>query len=418
MKRVNKILTVALREFNETVRTRAFVFGVIFMPLLIVAVVYGSERLTKLAEREKLPPRKIAFVDQHGGVFEAFAAGLALHNASNPNRPFEPVRVGADADPAALARQVDVGEYYAYVVVPRAAVTGDAECTLGRRDNQLAAGRALGDALRQAVILVRMQTADPPVDLPRIERLQRRVGVAEVDVRSGTKQADDKMARLLTPFAFMFLLYMGTFGISMGLLTSVLEEKSSRVVEVLLAAISPTQLMAGKILGMAAVGLLVLLVWGGVGYASAKTYNLTSMVTMTRLVYVVLYFIPGFLFMSALLAAVGSACNTLKEAQSMSSPLTILNIVPMVMWFPLTQNPGSALSVTLSFIPPITPFVMILRICADPDTPLWQIVATLTVLWASVFAMIWAAGKVFRVGVLMYGKAPTLKELVRWVRYA
>ena len=122
--------------------------------------------------------------------------------------------------------------------------------------------------------------------------------------------------------------------------------------------------------------------------------------------------------MAALLAAVGSVCNTLKEAQSMSSPLTILNIVPMVLWFPLTQNPGSVLGVALSFIPPITPFVMILRICADPDTPLWQIVASLALLWLSVIAMVWAAGKVFRIGVLMYGKAPTLKELVRWVRYA
>jgi ABC-2 type transport system permease protein len=415
---MNKIVAVAIREFLETVRTRAFLFGVIIMPLLITGFIFGGERLTRVAERETLPPRRIAIVDEHGGVYPALAAQLAEHNVQNPNRPFEPVRVeGPAADPAALAPQVDRGEYYAYIVIPRAAVDADAETTLARRDNQLAAGRTLSEAIRAAVVAVRLQTADPPVDLARIERLQRRVGVSEVDVRSGTRQADDKFARLLTPFVFMFLIYMGTFGISMGLLTSVLEEKSNRVIEVLLAAVSPTQLMAGKIIGTAAVGLVMLAIWGGVGYASARTYNLAGAVTVARLGYVLLYFIPGFLFMAALLAAVGSVCNTLKEAQSMSSPLTILNIVPLLLWFQLSQNPGSMFAVALSFIPPITPFVMILRICADPDTPLWQIAATLAVLWASVIAMIWAAGKVFRIGVLMYGKPPTLKELARWVRY-
>ena len=214
----------------------------------------------------------------------------------------------------------------------------------------------------------------------------------------------------------MFLLFMGTFGISQGLLTTLIEEKGSRVVEVLLSAVSPTELLAGKILGLAAVGLLLLGVWGGVGYNSARTYHLTELVTGYRLTIAVLYFIPGFLLISSLLAAIGSACNELRDAQSMVFPLSLLTIIPMVCWFYIAEHPAAAFSLVLSFIPPITPFVMMLRVCSDPDTPVWQIAATLALLWGSVVTAIWAAGRVFRIGVLMYGKPPTPRELLRWVR--
>ena len=108
----------------------------------------------------------------------------------------------------------------------------------------------------------------------------------------------------------------------------------------------------------------------------------------------------------------------MNPAQSMTTPITILTIVPIMFWFYLAEHPSAVWSIVLSYIPPIIPFVMILRICADPATPLWQIVTTLAVLWGSVLVAIWAAGKIFRVGVLMYGKPPSLRELVRWVRYS
>lgn len=413
---MNKIFVVATREFLETVKTRAFFIGVILMPAFIIGAIFLSNRIMRAGGQEKSPLRRIAVIDEDGGVFEPLRARVAEHNVKNPNNPLE---VSAFDGPESIARErVRAFDLYAYILIPREAVTGEAPFRLGRGDEQLMLGRTLSRLAEEAVKDVRFAASDPPIDRKRVELLDRNVPVAHVDVVSGQVIEDEGMARLMTPFILVFLLYMGTFGISMGLLTSVLEEKSTRVVELLLAALSPTQLMAGKILGMAAVGLVVLGTWSAVGWFSARSQNMEHVITPAKFTFLVLYFIPGFLFMAALMAAIGAACNTLKEAQSMSSPLTIFNIVPMLLWFYLSQYPHTPLSIGLSFIPPITPMVMILRICADPQIPMWQIVATLALLWASVFAAIWAAGKVFRVGVLMYGKAPTLVEMARWVRYA
>lgn len=417
---MTRVVTVALREFVETVKTRAFFIGVILMPVLVMGVVFGTRRIADFAGAQPIAPRRVAVADEHGAVFAHVERAVAEYNAANPARRFELVHTDPDPHGGYEARlaQVRAGDLYALVVVPREAVDGEAEARLTRKDSELMAAQHLQRIVNEAVQAVRFDGADPPIDRERVARLLRPVSVAELDLDTGVKRADDGFVAAMTPFAFMFVLYMATMGISWGLLTSVLEEKSSRVVELLLSAVSPVQLMAGKILGMVGVGALMLGVWAVVGLVAASAQDLHGVLSTARLAYMIAYFIPGFLLMAAMLAAIGGACNTLKEAQSMASPLTLLNIIPVVMWLPISQNPQSALSVALSFIPPITPFVMILRICVDPHVPLWQVLATLALLWAAVLAAVFAAGKIFRVGVLMYGKPPTLRELARWIRQA
>lgn len=414
---MNKIFVVGFREFWETVKTRTFFFSVVLMPMLIMGLVYGTQQIARLGENEKLPTRTLAIVDAAGGVLAPLIHRVESFNSTSPNRPYgiKPI-APAEADEKQLAQQVASGEYFAYILIPTDAVDGAAPCTIGRRDSGLDVGRQLQDMLNQAIVTVRFECSDPPIDQTRVEMLQRRVPVRTVDVQSGSETTGDEFARTMTPFAFMFLMFMGAFGISQGLLTGLIEEKSSRVVEMLLSAVSPLQLMAGKIAGMASVGLVTLTVWAVVGYWGAKTGGAAHLVTIFRLSYAGMYFVPGFLLVAALLAAIGAACNTLKDAQSLGFPINIITIVPMVMWIHVTQNPNSTLSLVLSFIPPITPFIMILRICADPNLPLWQIIATLAVLWLSVFAAVWAAARVFRIGVLMYGKPPSLFELLKWIR--
>ena len=414
---MNKIMIIAIREFLETVRTKAFFITVVLMPLLIIGFLFGTKWIDRFTEQETIPTRRIALLDETGLLADEMYKQFTAHNQENPNQLFELTEVTPTTAVDSLADEVRTGELYAYLKVTTDVITADAACELGRKDQQLQAGRLLRSLIQAAVVAVRFQQADPPVDPQYVASLQREVPVESIDVRTGEAGKDDVFVRVLVPFAFMFLLFMGIMQISYGLLTSVIEEKTSRVVEVLLSAVSPVQLMAGKIIGMVLVGVLLLCVWGGVGYFAAQARGYGHLVMGQLLIYAALYFVPAFLLFSAILGAIGSACNTLKEAQAMASPITIMNLIPMMLWFPISQNPGSLFAVVLSYIPPITPFVMILRISADPDTPTWQVITTLIILWLSVVAMIWAAGKIFRVGVLMYGKPPTLGELLHWVRY-
>lgn len=413
---MNKTIIVAIREFLEVVKTRAFFISVVIVPLVVVALIFGGQSVGKILEGQEQPPRHLALIDETGLLREPLTAQVEAYNTANPNQRFVLAQTGKTREE--LDQEVISGALYGYLHVPADAIQSDAPVELVRRDQQFTAGRHIRRMLNSAMQAVRFQQVDPPLDPAHVAHLQRPVPVELVDAGTGAPATDSEELALLTPFVAMFLLFMGIMQISYGLLTSVLEEKSSRVMEVLLSAVTPLQLMAGKIIGMVCVGVLLLVVWGGVGYALAQSRGYGHLVSIDLLLSAGLYFVPGFLFFAAILAAIGSACNTLKEAQALASPITILNIVPMLLWLPISQNPNAPFSVVLSFIPPITPFVMIVRVCAEPQIPLWQLVGTQAVLWVSVLITIWAAAKIFRVGVLMYGKPPTLTELMRWVRYA
>jgi ABC-2 type transport system permease protein len=448
---MDKIFTIAVREFLETVKTKMFFVTSVLLPLLMLGLIFGSQGIAEIAEKEAQPTKVFAVQDRGGAVYDVFSRQIDEYNAEYPHRPYELERVAdLDVTSAQLAERVNRGELYAYVVIPEDVLTpgapseehpsavsspltsgggapaespifklppGAKSCEFGRKDNNPEIPARINGLLCEAIVRVRFARAEPPVDLERVRRLEQPVGLRQVNVQTGEAAGDD-MIRFMAPFAYMFLLFMGTLNISQGLLTSLLEEKGSRVIEVLLSAVSPFQLMAGKILGTVCVGALLMCVWGFVGYRTAQVGNMGYLVTTAHLTYVALYFVPGFLLMATFLAAAGAACNTLKEAQSMAAPLTILSIVPMLLGWLIMLNPNSILSIVLSYIPPITPLVMILRVCADPEIPMIQIVTTLALLWGSVFFMIWVSAKIFRVGVLMYGKPPSLRELARWLRYA
>lgn len=415
---MSKILTVAVREFIETVKTKTFIISSLLLPMLIVGLMLGTEHIATLAEKQERPVRTLALLDA-AGVGGALQEVLERHNEEQPRRRYalEP-EVEQVHTPESLRQRVDLGEIYGFIHVPQEAVSADAPAEIGTRDGQLETQKQIQRLVERAIVAARFARADPPIDYGQIQYLQRPVPMRSIDVKTGQDTSGTELIRFMTPFAFMFFMFMGTLNISQGLLTSLIEEKSSRVVEVLLSAVSPTQLMAGKILGMVAVGSLLMAIWAGFGYFAADARGMGYLVQPYQLQYLALYFLPGFLLTSAILAAIGSACNTLKEAQSLAFPITLITIVPMMLWWQIAMNPTSTFSVVLSYIPPITPFIMILRICADPQTPMLQIVTTLALLWASVFVAIWAAGRIFRIGVLMYGKPPTPGELLRWVRYS
>jgi ABC-2 type transport system permease protein len=273
---------------------------------------------------------------------------------------------------------------------------------------------AIESALSAAV--VRARAGALGVDLERARAVVAEP-TAVVSTLTDTGEAQGgAMAQVLAPLAFMMLLWMSTMITGNHLLTSTIEEKASRVIEVLLSAVSPVELLGGKILGQCGVGLLLIALYGGAGATTASELGYAHLVSADRLGFLALYFLIAYFTVASAMAAIGSAVNELREAQPLLGPVTALFMVPLLAWFFISDNPNSTFATVLSFAPPFVPFTMMLRVTAVEPVPDWQIAASTAVGFATVAGLVWAAARIFRVGVLMTGKAPTLAELLRWIR--
>ena len=222
--------------------------------------------------------------------------------------------------------------------------------------------------------------------------------------------------RWMGAFVYLFIMFMAMLTPSQMLMTSLIEEKSSRVVEVLLSAVSPFELMAGKILGLVAVGLTTAAIYVASLAVVAGSTGLLQAPSAAMLGLFLVYYLFGFAMFASLFAGVGAAFNTLKDAQAVMMPLSLLLILPMMFWMPIVQHPNSLFAVALSIFPLTAPTVMILRIAVLPSPPWWDIAGSLLMLAGAVPLIVWAAARIFRTGVLMYGKPPKLGEILRWVR--
>ncbi len=417
---IRKIVVVARREFAETIKTKAFLIGALLTPVIIIGLILFMARLEVHKESEP-KPINLAVVDRTGQVADVMLKLAKERNEREPEGPIHVEVVPETSDAAEglnrLKERAKDKTLVAAFYLPVGAVEGEAPCIVYRQPGDLGSRRHTAEGLvREAIKHVRIAKAG--LDVEQVMRLSRGPAFEYRDVTGKQTKVEDEIAHMMTPFAFLFLLFMGVFGVSQGLLTSVIEEKSSRVVEVLLSALSPLELMAGKIVGIALVGFTLILIWATAGYGAATWKGVEGLVQIASVGQFVLYYVLGFLLFSSMLAAMGSACNTLKEAQALTAPMTIVIIVPMVCWFHFAQHPDSTLSTVLSFVPPVAPLVMIIRVTSSQATvPIWQQIAAPVWLAAWVVVAIWAAAKVFRIGILLYGKPPGLLELVRWVRH-
>ena len=182
-----------------------------------------------------------------------------------------------------------------------------------------------------------------------------------------------------------------------------------------MAAASPMQLLAGKILGYSMVSAVMLLMYGGLGIAGRSVASMMDLVPIAHLVYLVVFFVMAYFMVASMMAAVGSAVSDLREAQSLVGPVMLVLVIPIMLWMPIIENPNGMLATIASFVPPAIPFVMILRVTASTEPiALWQTLLSIAWGFGCAFGMLWVAARIFRVGVLMQGKPPTPRELVKW----
>jgi ABC-type Na+ efflux pump permease subunit len=276
--------------------------------------------------------------------------------------------------------------------------------------------REIRDALKRAIIEARVRAAG--LDPQEVASLTEVAGASTRIVTAGGDRASNDVLHRLIPAAFMALLLMSVLSSGSQLMTNTVEDKSSRVVELLLSAISPLELMTGKILAQMGVGMVMLGIYAAMGLAALASFAVLDVIDPSMLLFLVLFYVLGYSLLAALMGAIGAAVDDVSEASSLLTPVMLVMMVPWLLWLPISRNPDGALSVTLSFIPPISLYTMLLRMTSTSPPPSWQVwLCVLEAILAAVGAL-WFAGKVFRIGLLMHGRPPDLKTLVRWMKMA
>jgi ABC-type Na+ efflux pump permease subunit len=275
---------------------------------------------------------------------------------------------------------------------------------------------AIHDSVRQALVNARLAAGN--LDRDVVEATMRVTRPQSVIVTaSGEQRAQRGFTRAL-PFILGILMFIGVMIGGQTLMTSTIEEKSSRVVEVLLATVSPFELMAGKLLGQLAVGLLAMAIYVGMGLFLLYSFAMLGLIDPMLVVYLVVFFLITYLVFGALMTAIGASVSQMADAQSLMGPVMMLLVLPYVLSPMIGRAPNSTFSVVMSFLPPFNTFVMMSRLASDSPPPAWQVWLTVAIGLGAAYAAVWFAAKVFKIGLLMHGKPPNFATLVRWARAA
>jgi ABC-2 type transport system permease protein len=453
---MKKIALVARREFLATAGTKSFIIGLLIFPALIAVAVFVGPRIINARSPEVRGD--VAVIDPTGAVVGEVRAALApaairARAAENARRAMAQVPPAAggqaredmvqqmlgqtpelrvvdrppDGDVQREKQWLLVGteqeRHLAVVVVhPDAVQRRTAEGEFGTYDMFVSKGLdqstqdVLYESLRQALVSARVRASG--LDIQTVEATMRvRRPMATIVSESGEQQSLP-VFRAMLPFALALLMFMGVIVGGQTLMTSTVEEKSSRVVEVLLAAVSPFELMAGKLIGQLGVGLLTTAIYLGLGILALVSFSMIGLLDPMLIVYLIVFFLITYLVFGAMMIAIGAAVNQMAEAQSMMGPVMILMVMPYMLSPMIGRAPNSTFSVVVSFIPPINTFTMMSRLASDAPPPAWQVWLTVVIGFGAACGAVWFAAKVFRIGLLMHGKAPNFATMIRWARAA
>jgi ABC-2 type transport system permease protein len=413
---MSRLWPIVRREYVERVRSKAFLISTVAGPVLMLACTTVP---ALLEARQTGRALRVAVYDETGEMGGEIEHALSLESAHGAKRfevvPFD----AATVDPlAALQGRVIGGTLDGYIRLPKDVLAASHAEYHARNVNDFAELARLERVIRSAVQVHRLESEGVPPE--RVAALTRPFDLKTLKV-SRAGEREDRGGAFFLAFFMALMLYMTVLLWGQALMNGVIEEKSNRAVEVMLASVPPTLLFMGKILGIGAVGLTQFGVWAlGLGVAGAlgaphlASAGLLPEVPPGDVAALALFFVLGYFLYAALYAAIGASVNTQQEAQSLAFPVA----TPMILSFLLTpaivSHPEAAWTTLLSLVPPLTPILMFARIVAQTPPP-WQIALSVVLLLATIVLVNWAAARIYRVGILMYGKRPTLPEILKWV---
>jgi ABC-2 type transport system permease protein len=447
---VRRVGLVAARDYRAAITSRGFLIGLLFMPAMMLLVFLLIPRV--MNSRSPQVTGEVAVIDPTLKVTNELErtltpADIALRRsleATPSPAPGAAARAGASQGPpipqfslVSLPVDTDVQEkkswliqsrdaiprHLAIVVVRPDAVIPHADSgTLGSFDLYTstriddATESTLRTSVRAALVAARLHGSGlDPTTIAKIEQVAQPDSV--VVAAEGDHSGSRGIARFL-PFACGILVFIGVIMGGQVLMTSTVEEKSSRVIEVLLAAVSPLELMFGKLLGQLGLGLTMTAVYILAALYGLAQFSMAGLLDPMLIVYLLAFYMVTFLVFGSLMMIIGSAVNQMADAQSLMGPVMILLVGSYVMTPIVGQAPNSTFSIAMSFTPFVNTFAMLGRIASNSPPPAWQIWLTLLIGCATAAIVVWFAAKVFKIALLMHGKPPSLGTLIKWARMA
>jgi ABC-2 type transport system permease protein len=423
---MHNIMMIVRREYLERVTKKSFWLGTAVFPLLMVGFSFLPLLLVGLGGNDQKP---IALVDGTGKLAAPLTRELSDERLKNgqPRYLVEnvPIAGSLESTRRPLEQRVRDKQIYGILSVSADIDAKDAFQFYGRTVGDIKSIAEFQSALRRAVIGLRFEKANISVDKDVVAKLTAPVDMQtnELSKEGGSTKKGFAEAYFGT-FMFVLVLFMTLLLYGIATMRGILEEKSSRVMEVLLGSVSPDELMTGKILGIGLVGLTQVAIYA-VTAGLVRIYLMThanpdmagalSSFTAGKMAFFLVFFLLGYFMYTALFACIGAVCNSEQEAQNLQSPVQMCLMLPMMATIFFVGQPDSTISVIVSLIPIFTPMVMFMRICVQTP-PAWQIALSIALTLGATLLVFRGAAKVFRIGILMYGKRPTIPEILRWAR--
>lgn len=415
------------REYLERVRSKAFLIFSVMTPLFVFAVTVLP---AKMMSMKAAGTRQVVVLSSDQQLAEAVrqqivSTGTSSSSESGEMSPSYRVVVSTSDDQktrSELNAQIGERKLDGYVWLTSETPTKHRFTYVTRNASDFVETETMRSAVRAA--LMKTQLAAAGLTGEAAAELTKPVSVELLRSENGKTSKTNGLQAIMLPMLLMMMIYLTTLIYGIAVMRSVLQEKGSRVMEVLLSSVTAKELMAGKIIGVGAVGLTQMLLWAVLGFVAgtpafmaARPYLKDLNVPLTTIAFFPVFFLVGYLLYSALYAAVGAIVNTEEEAQQVQWPVMLPLIACAVLGPAIIRQPSSQMAFWLSMFPLTSPIVMFVRI-AVAMPPVWQIVLSLAILLVTIYAVVALCSRIYRVGILMYGKRPTLPEIVKWIKYA
>lgn len=451
---MNKVYAIARAEFVQAVFSKAFLIGIFVMPILMG----GSILFQKvMGDRVDLTPRRCAVVDPTGVLWPTLEQAVAMRNEvgiwelpdeeaaadadgatsgdgaasadeRKQRRPRFELELVAASDgeriDARLSERVDAGELNGFVLLDAGLLDGTQEGhgiayhtdepTFSELPNWIE--EVVNAEVRQRRFAAEGMDAAIAMELAKKVRL-RTFGLIETNADGSIKEAEEEndIRTFVIPVASLMLLFMLVMSTAPQLMNQVLEEKMQRISEVLVSSVTPFQLMLGKLFGSVLVSATLALVYlGGVLWATYH-FDVSHFIPGQIYVWFLLMLVFALLMYGSLFGALGSACSEIRDAQSLLAPAMILLMIPLFSFTAILESPNGSVATALTYFPTATPMVFLLRVLTQPGPPTWELVAAPLMCLVTTVVLVWASSKIFRVGVLSQGQAPTFRKLAGWV---